>query len=282
MAISSQKFHEAVEFNIDQLDTGVLLSKHITAMVVMWQQQHGLTVDGKAGPNTIGSIQRWIEENVAGEHVPPPSPLPDIPFFDRRKYAAQVHGPDKDWPVTDRPIEKVTGACVHQTACMLGERIERYDSCGAHFAVTRMGKVIWLHDFDRKVAAANGWNNGTVSIEFDGLYAGDEKNPEDTTWDDPSTPSKEKAMQLTPEMIRSGKALLRWIRQELGPQMNVIVAHRQSSGARQNDPGSGIWIEIVLPMHVELSCTDGGIGFKLDDGRPIPACWDARCVGIKY
>ncbi len=280
--ISSQKFHEAVEYNIDALDAGKLMAKHITALVVCWQQQHGVNVDGKAGPNTIGSIERWIEENVGEEFIPPPSPLPQIEFYDRRKYAAQAHGPNHEWPVTDRPIEKVTGACAHQTACMLGERIERYDTVGAHFAVTRMGKVIWLHDFDRKVAAANGWNNGTVSIEFDGLYAGDETDPAGTTWDDPSTPSKEQPMKLTPEMIRSGKALLRWIKQQLGPQMNVIVAHRQSSGSRQNDPGSGIWKEIVLPMHVELSCSDGGVGFKLDDGRAIPATWDARCVGIKY
>jgi len=28
--------------------------------------------------------------------------------------------------------------------------------------------------------------------------------------------------------------------------------------------------------------SDGGIGFKLGDGLPIPEQWDPRCVGIKY
>jgi N-acetyl-anhydromuramyl-L-alanine amidase AmpD len=164
---------------------------------------------------------------------------------------------------------------------LLGESISRYDSVGAHFAVTRMGKVIWLHDFDRQVAAANGWNDGTVSIEVDGLYAGVEGDAS-TVWDDPSTPSKEQAMVLTPATVTALKALLRWIKQQLGPQMNAIVSHRQASDDRRNDPGSAIWQQAALPMSAELGCSDGGIGFKLGDGLPIPEVWDSRCVGIKY
>lgn len=282
MTISAQKFHEAVEYNTTQYDTGVLLTKHITALVVLYQQQHGLTVDGKAGPNTIGSIERWIDENVGGEHMPPPSPIPGIDFYDRRKYAAQAHGPHKEWPVTIRPLEQVTGVCLHQTACILGERVERYDTVGAHYAITRAGKLIWLHDFTHKVAAANGWNNGTVSIEVDGLLAGVKGDP-NTVWDDPSTPHKEQAVNLTPAQANTLRALLRYLKLEspIGPRMNVIVAHRQSSGDRQNDPGSEIWT-IAIEMNRELGTSDGGAGFKLDDGRPIPQEWDPSRHGYKY
>jgi hypothetical protein len=183
--------------------------------------------------------------------------------------------------VTNRPIEHVTGCVLHQTACLLGERPERYDTVGAHFAVTRAGKVIWLHDFNRKVAAANGWNNGTFSVEIDGIYAGVEGDPS-TVWDDPTTAIHERAMVLTPETVTAAKALIRWSKSILGARMNVLVAHRQSSGSRRDDPGSAIWQQIALPMHAELQLSDGGIGFKLDDGMPIPESWDPRCHGYRY
>ena len=286
--MNKDEFDKAVAYNAGQLASGVLTPAHVTSMAVEWQSRHSLLADGKAGQLTRDSIESVTKEVLNASKpespsTPPPATVgpPGTQFFDRRKYAAQVHGPEHEWPVTDRPIEKVTGVCLHQTACLLGERVERYDTCGAHFAVTRMGKIIWLHDFDRNVAAANGWNNGTVSIEVDGLYAGVEGDPS-TVWDDPSTPGRETAMTLTPETINAVNALLRWIKQQLGPQMNVIVAHRQSSSSRQNDPGSGIWKHCALPMHLELHCTDGGIGFKLDSGKPIPEKWDPRCTGIKY
>lgn len=281
-------FDKAVAFNMGQLTSGVLTPDHVTMLVHYWQQTHQLTVDGKAGTGqTIPSIQTAINELLHGTEHPVPTPPPStsvpagVQFFDRRKYAAQAHGPEKQWPVTDRPIANVTGVCLHQTACLLGERPERYDSVGAHIAITRSGKVIWLHDFDRKVAAANGWNNGTVSFEIDGLYAGEEGNPS-TVWDDPSTPSKEQAMVLTKETIHAVIETVKWVKSVLGPQMNVIVAHRQSSDSRRNDPGSAIWKECALPLHALLGCSDGGVGFKLDDGYPIPESWDPRCHGIKY
>jgi hypothetical protein len=280
MTISSSKFQDAIAFNTTQLDTDKLLTKHITAMVVLWQQQNGLVVDGKAGSNTIGSIERWIEANVGEEAAPPPSPLPGITFYDRRKYAAQAHGSEGQWPVTIRPIEQVTGTCAHQTSCVLGESLERWNSVGAHFGITRMGKVIWLHDFTHKVCAANGWNNGTVSIEVDGRLAGIAGNP-NTVWDDPSTPGRETETPLTNEQAVAFKALVRWIKAQLGPRMNVLVSHRQASSNRQNDPGSQIW-KLCVELHAELGLSDGGIGFTLDDGLPIPVEWDPRCVGYKY
>ncbi len=288
--MKQKDFDDAVAFNTAQLTDGTLSTEHVTQLVVGWQQTHGLTVDGKAGTGqTIPSIETATNELLRGSEHPTPPPVtpppttvgpPGVQFFDRRKYASQAHGPNHEWPVTDRPLSSVTGVCLHQTACLLGENVPRYDNVGAHFAVTRMGKVIWLHDFDRKVAAANGWNNGTVSIEIDGLYAGVEGDPS-TVWDDPSTPSRETAMVLTQETIHAVNALLEWIKGQLGPQMNVIVAHRQSSESRRNDPGSAIWKACALPMHAKLGCSDGGVGFKLD-GYAIPAVWDPRCTGIKY
>lgn len=282
--MTPDKFNEAATYDASQLSSKKLTERHVAALTVLWQQQNGLTVDGKAGPNTIASIEAWISANVT-ETTNPSSPLPPgIAFYDRRSTAAQSHGGGQ-WPVTDRPITNVTGICLHQTACNLGERVERYDTVGAHLAVTRAGKVIWLHDWDRRVCHGNGWNNGTVGIEIDGLYAGVEGDPS-TVWDDPSTPTREQGMVLTAETINAVKAAIRWIKADVerasGKVVNALVAHRQSSASRRNDPGSAIWKQIALPLHAELHMSDGGIGFKLDDGYPIPEAWDPRCTGQRY
>lgn len=47
----------AIEYNALQIQGGALSSAHVTELVVFWQASHALTVDGKAGPNTIASIE---------------------------------------------------------------------------------------------------------------------------------------------------------------------------------------------------------------------------------
>src|SRR5690606_36522501 len=137
---------------------------------------------------------------------PQPFPAPELPgveFHDRRRFAAQKH---HGYPTRARSLESVTGICLHQTACHMGERPSRYDGMGAHVGVTRQGKVIWLHDWTRRVVHGNGWNAGTVGIEIDGLYAGVEGDIS-TVWDDPSTKHREQPMALTAEAVEATLAV---------------------------------------------------------------------------
>jgi hypothetical protein len=199
------------------------------------------------------------------------------PIVDRRIAADRKHDHG------GRSWSKVTGICLHQTACLLGDRDARWDTVGAHVGITRAGKILWLHDFNRIVWHGNGWNAGTVGIEIDGLYAGVEGDAS-TVWNDPSTPYREQGMTLTPESVAASQMAIRWICSEVercGGKVKALVAHRQSSNARRNDPGSAIWRSVALPMHAELGLSDGGVGFKLG-GYAIPAAWDEQCVGIKY
>lgn len=213
----------------------------------------------------------------------PPPTLPGTKFHDRRDTAAQGHGPGGIWKVRKRAWSEVTGICLHQTACVLGERPERWDTVGAHIGITRGGQVMWLHGFDRRVAHGNGWNARTVGIEIDGLYAGVEGDPS-TVWNDPSTPIRETGQDLTTESVNAARDVIRWIFRETavqGGRIRVLVAHRQSSMNRRDDPGSEIWYQVAIPMHRELGLGDGGVGFAIG-GLPIPERWDARCKGVAY
>jgi N-acetyl-anhydromuramyl-L-alanine amidase AmpD len=173
----------------------------------------------------------------------------------------------------------------------MGERLERYDAINVHFVVTRAGKILRLYDLDTATCHGNGWNNQTVGIEIDGLYAGQEDDPTTlvdesllTTWNDPTTPHRETPMQVTPEAMEAARNLVRWICEEVAlnkGKVGVLVAHRQSSASRRNDPGEAIWRAVALPMMAELGLHSGGDGFKLDDGYPIPEVWGGA-NGIKY
>lgn len=205
-------------------------------------------------------------------------PPPDV-LIDRRAHAAGKHRDGGD-----RPWKQITGVCLHQTACNMGERPERYDTLGAHFAVLRSGRVVWVHDMDRVVWHGNSWNAGTVGIEIDGLFPG-VLGDESTVWNDPSTKIREVGQRVTPEQIEATKQLVRWICSVVASHAGdvcALVAHRQASEDRRDDPGSEAWQTIALPLHAELGLTDGGVGFKLGTGFAIPESWDPRCKGVRY
>lgn len=228
-------------------------------------------LDADAPPATVGDL------------ITPPVPAADKSdrfnglLRDRRKESSSKHVYGRrDW-------SKVTGICLHQTACVLGERPVRWDTVGCHAGITRSGQIVWLHDFDKLVVHGNGWNAQTVGLEIDGMYEGIKGNIK-TFWRPADEPNR-KPQHLTPEARESVKEFIRFICEEVerhGGKIKVIVAHRQSSKNRQSDPGSQIWQEIALEMMKELGLSDGGPGFKIGTGYAIPEAWDSSRKGIKY
>jgi hypothetical protein len=256
-------------------------------------------VDGWLGTETLRALERLLEEHdrqfdtdadaVSDEELAfvfdlhasvkgsLQRPVPDDRFFDMRSLAGTKHD------YGERSWSKVTGVCLHQTACVLGEKPERWATVGAHVGITRAGKVIHLHDFNRLIVHGNGWNTQCVGIEMDGTYAGVEGDDR-TFWRPASDPGR-KAQSPTPELVDAATAAIRWIAAVIeshGGRVNAIVAHRQASKDRQSDPGSALWKAVALPLHAELKVTDGGVGFKLGTGYAIPEAWDPRCKGIRY
>ena len=207
-------------------------------------------------------------------------PRPE-PFHDVQAIALQEHDGQR---VVDRSWTSTTGITLHQTACRLGLRPDRWKTVGAHFGVMRNGAVVQMHKIPSIVAHGQGWNTRCVGIEVDGLYRGLESDP-NTVWDDPSTPFREKADRLDPVVAEATRALIRYICSEVERNhgaIRALVAHRQSRATRENDPGESIWRQVALPIHAELGLTDGGIGFTLGGGKPIPEDWDPRCKGYRY
>lgn len=216
-----------------------------------------------------------------------PTPRQLFDVRDQAVATVKVKGKRKVYTPRHRLWTSVTGICLHQTACVLGERPERWETCGAHIGITRSGKVIHIHDFDRIVYHGNLFNDHTVGIEVDGLYAGIEGDLS-TVWDDPDTAIRERGMILTSESVRSTLEAIRWIYGEVakrGGKVRALVAHRQASDTRRNDPGSDIWQRIAQPAKRELGLRDGGEAdpkFCIGDGYPIPEAWDPTRKGIKY
>lgn len=237
---------------------------------------HGMTVDEDADTITDDELAR-VKRLYAGRQAV--AAAPGVPLFsDQRQEASNAHDYGR------RPWTKITGICLHQTACLLGERPGRWNTVGCHLGITRAGRVIWLHDFDRLIVHGNGWNTQTIGIEIDGLYAGVDGDPS-TVWNDPDTPQRDVGMQLTPEAVYATQQTVRWICSYVashGGRISALVAHRQASKNRQDDPGSAIWQQVALPLHAELGLGDGGRGFKLGSGYPIPEEWNPAYKGTKY
>lgn len=237
-------------------------------------EQHGKKFN--ADKSSLSSKELSFIYGLKAKHqdVPMPSNLYDI-----RKTAGRMH-------VTARRSWKdVTGICLHQTACVLGERARRWDNVGCHVGITRKGKKIWIHEFDWRVVHGNGWNAQTVGIEIDGQYEGVEGDLK-TFWRPKSKPHL-KPNKLSTASIDATMEAIVWICNEVeahGGRVKVLVAHRQSSSTRRSDPGSAIWQRIALPMHADLGLKlkDGGKGFKIGKGRPIPEAWNPKYKGIKY
>jgi N-acetyl-anhydromuramyl-L-alanine amidase AmpD len=255
---------------------GDLGSETIDAMC-RFLREHGADVDDDADIITDVELALLRKVGEAAHDALLGPKLASGRFHDLRSIAAQNNvGARRAW-------NQVTGITLHQTACVLGEKPARWSTVGAHLGVTRAGQVIWMHDFEKIVWHANLLNGFTVGIELDGTYAGvvgDDRTfwrPEDEPNRQPQTP--------TVELIEAAKATVRWICSEVGRhggRVERLLAHRQSSSQRQSDPGSALWQQVALPLHAELALTDGGTGYKVGSGAPIPESWDASHVGVRY
>lgn len=172
-----------------------------------------------------------------------------------------------------RPWSQITAIVLHQTACTLGERPQRWHSVPIHIGITKQGRMLHLNDLTYNLPHANGFNSRSVGIEIDGSYEGIEGDRKTWWAGGQSAPDA-----LSPAAVQAARDAIVWIYDEVrhhGGKLTHILAHRQSSKDRVSDPGSAIWQQVGMWAQHSLELSDGGEGYQAG-GLPIPSAWDAR------
>ena len=193
-----------------------------------------------------------------------------------------------------RDPKKVYALVLHQMACCyyVNDPLTRFlDNLAPHFAILPDGRILQLHPLQALTYASNGFNTGGVAVEFAGNFPTENgkwwidrdeiaeirkklkkrKLPEAQIEARIQAYIKANQNQVTPAQIEAGRYLVRYLIRTMG--LRVIVAHRQSSGTRDNDPGPDIWYYLGQWAIDTLGLSDGGPGFKTGTGKPIPNLW---------
>jgi N-acetyl-anhydromuramyl-L-alanine amidase AmpD len=157
---------------------------------------------------------------------------------------------------------KIDAVVLHQTGFSRGLDPQRYLKVTAHFVVLADGTVLQLHPVTARLSASDGFNCKSVSVEFVGNFP----SISGKWW----RPHEYGANEVTPEQIEAGRALLRALE---GIGVRNVFAHRQSSSSRGNDPGPDLWRGVGQWAIDKLGFSDGGRGYAIDDGNPIPDEW---------
>jgi len=164
-----------------------------------------------------------------------------------------------------RDMKKVRALVLHQMACCFQrkEPMRGYLRLKAHFAILPDGRILKIHPVEQLIWASNGFNSGSVAVEF----AGNFPNVKGKWWEG----DKFGRNRVTPAQIEAGRRLIRHLIRTMG--LRTVLAHRQSSASRENDPGPDIWSGVGQWAVDNLGLKDGGPGFKIGDGNPIPDVW---------
>ena len=275
-----------------QLPVDGTMTPAVRSLVRSFQRQQGLHPNGIVGPDTEEALKRAC--SGAAEPAPGDAPadggagdageLSDL--FGRVKQGiggafGRVAGAlgstsapniidlmavaDKSVRKGTRDPKTVYALVLHQMACCFRPKdpLKRFLSLGAHFAILPDGRILQLHPVSALVWASNGFNNRSVAVEF----AGNFPNTRGRWWKGETYG----ANRPTAEQFASGRALIRHLIRTIG--ITHVVAHRQSSGTRENDPGPDIWYQVGQWAVDSLGLKDGGPGFKIGTGNPIPAEW---------
>lgn len=172
---------------------------------------------------------------------------------------------DRSVPKGTRDPRSVYALVLHQMACCFRRRdpLRSYLRIKAHFAILPEGQILQLHPVSALIWASHGFNSCSVAVEF----AGNFPSTRGRWWKG----EKYGRNQVTPAQIEAGRCLVRHLIRTMG--LRVVVAHRQSSNMRGNDPGPDIWYHVGQWAVDTLGLSDGGPGFKIGTGSPIPDEW---------
>ena len=273
-------------------------------------------VDGDAGGETFDAVNAFCRDHrlpvvqgvIPGELVQVVRLFVSMirgntpPAIERPKWLHDYTSQHRDRMGPARHWSSITGITLHQTATAFSSETDpavdvssalaRVAKIKAHFVVLRNGATAFNMPLDRVAYHAQRvFNASDVGIEIDGYFAGVEGDLA-TFWKPRSRPNRQ-PMQIAPEQVANGRALIRWICKTVaanGGEIRHIHAHRQTHRGKPSDPGESIWRALGSWAKTEL-----GLTYELDDGceivphkrnrrgnvwstsgpgRPIPKQWD--------
>jgi hypothetical protein len=268
-----------------QLPVDGVMTPAVRNAIRSFQQQQRLTVTGIAGPDTADALKRACAGDGAQSATESESEgLGDL-FARATKRVGGAVGriadvlggasgsriidltsqSDKSVRKGTRDLKKVYALVLHQMACCFRPKdpMKRYLGIGSHFAILADGRILQLHPVSALVWASNGFNRCSVAVEF----AGNFPNTRGTWWEG----QKFGRNQPTNAQLEAGRYLIRYLMRTMG--LTHVLAHRQSSGTRENDPGPEVWYHVGQWAVDNLELKDGGPGFKIGTGNPIPNEW---------
>ena len=172
---------------------------------------------------------------------------------------------DKSNRKGNRDPKSVYALVLHQMACCARRKdpLRSYLKIKSHFAILRDGTILQLHPISALLWASNGFNARSVAVEF----AGNFPSTRNQWWQG----DKFGRDRPTQAQFDAGRYLIRYLIRTMG--LTHVLAHRQSSGTRENDPGPDIWSQVGQWAVDKLGLKDGGPGFKIGSGNPIPDAW---------
>ncbi len=192
-------------------------------------------------------------------------------IVDRRKFVL-VHPRGRTRPVGTRSRRDIDAVVLHQMSFTRGEDPTRYDPTTSHFAVLMDGTILRLHDPETLLHSSNGFNRRSVAVEFCGVF------PNERGRYHRASASRYGRHTLSVAQAEGGRKLLDIIRAELG--ITHVFTHRQANyPTKANCPGPHIWYN-VGEWGVRTGLSDGGPGFHLAGGRPIPDAWRDAALDV--
>ena len=266
-----QELLQALGYDIGTDGPSGIFNKQTSDAVRSFQRKYGLIADG-----TVGNLETWplfreAWEVKCGKN---PDDEPEVRIVDRR---GQHEPPGLYRPeLSPRPWfgdheNVLRGVTLHQTGCIISEHTSAFDVGNFHIVVMRSGTIIIVNPMDWYIDHANELSKNTIAVEFEGNFPGVYGRPE-TVWNEGSEPQN-----LTDAQIKSSEFLFSWLKHRFdinGGKWEYVYAHRQANSFRPADPGSEIWRKIGLQWLKWLNGSDGGPGFKIGDGSPIPQEWN--------
>ncbi len=165
--------------------------------------------------------------------------------------------------IKTRAVSSVYALVLHQTGFSRGNYAEKYTKVKAHYVIMPNGRILQHHPIDAYLYASNGFNKGSVAVEFVGNMPNTNGNR--------YKPEKYGSDDLTTDQINAGRDLVQHLMDEIG--LTHVLAHRQATAQRQNCPGPDIWYNVGQWGVFQHGLKDGGYGFTISDGKPIPDLW---------